>query len=234
MYTRFRGPALARASPAWLLGLAACGGSQGAPAAARRARALAVRVAPARSQDVVYEIKALGSLEAEEMVQVTAEVEGAVSDVHFHEGDRVGTGHRAGATSTPSATALECERAEANLRQARGRGRPGAERAGPARGAGRGAARGGGGAPARPDATPTAWSPTPTPPRPRATSRARTCSARRVRAPRAGVINTRSVETGQFVRTGDVLATHRGHEPPAPALQGLGGGVAARAHRADR
>ena len=42
------------------------------------------------AQDVTYQIKALGSLEAEEIVQVTAEVEGAVTAVRFHEGDRVG------------------------------------------------------------------------------------------------------------------------------------------------
>ena len=62
---------------------------RGAAAAAPQRPALTVRVAPSLVQEVVYQIKALGSLEAEEMVQVTAEVEGASSDVRFHEGDRV-------------------------------------------------------------------------------------------------------------------------------------------------
>src|SRR5437773_10784355 len=48
-----------------------------------------VRVAPAAVREVVYQIKSLGSLEAEDMVQVTAEVEGAVTEVRFHEGDVV-------------------------------------------------------------------------------------------------------------------------------------------------
>jgi multidrug efflux pump subunit AcrA (membrane-fusion protein) len=36
-----------------------------------------VKVAPVRAQDVVYEIKAPGTLEAEELVQITAQVEGS-------------------------------------------------------------------------------------------------------------------------------------------------------------
>ena len=74
---------------------AGCRGSKGDPAAAPRRSAVPVQVAPAAVQDVVYPIKALGSLEAEELIQVTAEVEGAVSEVLFHEGDRVSAGDRA-------------------------------------------------------------------------------------------------------------------------------------------
>ena len=48
-----------------------------------------MRVAPVQVQDVVHQIKALGSLEAQDMVQVTAQVEGVVSEVRFREGDRV-------------------------------------------------------------------------------------------------------------------------------------------------
>ena len=73
--------------------LAACGGSQGStPSPGAKPRGLSVRVAPVAVQDVVYEIKAPGTLEAEELVQITAEVEGAVKDVRFHEGDRVDRG----------------------------------------------------------------------------------------------------------------------------------------------
>jgi multidrug efflux system membrane fusion protein len=54
-----------------------------------RARTVQVRTALAETRDVAYRVTALGSLEAEEIVQVTAEVEGAVTEVRFHEGDRV-------------------------------------------------------------------------------------------------------------------------------------------------
>jgi len=69
---------------------AACGRSQGAGPPPGAVRALTVRVAPVVAQDVVYEIKAPGTMEAEELVQITAQVEGAATAVHFHEGDRVG------------------------------------------------------------------------------------------------------------------------------------------------
>ncbi|MGH9333831.1 MAG: biotin/lipoyl-binding protein, partial [Vicinamibacteria bacterium] len=54
-----------------------------------RLRAVQVRTAHVTTEDVSYRVAALGSLEAEEIVQVTAEVEGAVTEVRFHEGDRV-------------------------------------------------------------------------------------------------------------------------------------------------
>jgi multidrug efflux pump subunit AcrA (membrane-fusion protein) len=66
-----------------------CGGAQPATRAAGGRPSLTVRVAPVVVEDVVYQIKALGSLEAQDLVHVTAEVEGAVTDVRFHEGDRV-------------------------------------------------------------------------------------------------------------------------------------------------
>ncbi len=74
--------------------ISGCGGTRGSAAppssAAAAARALRVRTAPVVERDVIYSVEALGSLEAEELVQVTAEVDGAVSEVLFHEGDRVG------------------------------------------------------------------------------------------------------------------------------------------------
>ncbi len=53
------------------------------------ARSLNVRMGPVASRDVVYSVQALGSLEAEELVRVTAEVQGAVAEVLFNEGDHV-------------------------------------------------------------------------------------------------------------------------------------------------
>lgn len=104
-------------SIALLAGLA-CGRSQGAPAPATPgALALSVRVAPVVVKDVVFRFTALGSLEAEELIQVTAEVEGAVSQVLFHEGDRV-TPQTVLLRIDPDRYRLEVERADASWRRA--------------------------------------------------------------------------------------------------------------------
>src|SRR5688500_6084801 len=67
-----------------------CSRSQGAPAPGpRRGGGVTVRVEPVTVRDVVYSIQSVGSLEADEVVQVTAEVEGAVTAVLFDEGMRV-------------------------------------------------------------------------------------------------------------------------------------------------
>lgn len=96
----------------------ACKGKESAAAPrAQGQRPLTVRAAPVTVQDVVYEIKAIGSLEPEEMVQVTAEVQGAVSEVRFNEGDRVGK-DTVLARIDPDRYRLEAERAEANYRKA--------------------------------------------------------------------------------------------------------------------
>jgi multidrug efflux system membrane fusion protein len=199
-------PAFSAGAGALLLtGLVACSGSQGAPAARSAPGKLAVRVGLAQTQDVAYEIKALGSLEAEELVQVTAEVEGAVSEVRFHEGDRVGTGTVL-ASIDPQRYRLELQRADANLRRAQAES-----------------------ARARADLArretlaeeklvaaeelQRAQTDTDRLDADAAANKAALEIARQnqrrseVRAPRAGVINTRTVETGKFVRAGDVLAT---------------------------
>jgi len=98
---------------------AGCGRPQGAAASSGGpgAQAIPVKAAPVQAQDVTYRIHALGSLEAEEMVQVTAEVEGALSEIRFHEGDRV-TPQTVLALIDPERYRLEAERAEANYRKA--------------------------------------------------------------------------------------------------------------------
>ncbi|HEY3120153.1 MAG TPA: efflux RND transporter periplasmic adaptor subunit [Vicinamibacteria bacterium] len=183
----------------------ACAKGQGAPPGQGQARALMVRVAPVAVQDVVYAIKSLGSLEPEELVQVTAEVEGSVSNVRFHEGDRVGPGTVL-ALIDQSRYKLEAERAEAGYKRALAdqhraeadlkrreelsrenlvpfeelnRSRQEAERL----------------------AADTAAA--------KAAMDIALQNLRRaaVRPPQAGVINTKNVETGQFVKTGTVLAT---------------------------
>jgi membrane fusion protein (multidrug efflux system)/multidrug efflux system membrane fusion protein len=186
--------------------LAACGRGQGAtpPAGAARS-ALRVRVAPAEVRDVVFAVKAVGSLEAEEVVQVTAEVEGAVSEVLFHEGDRVSP-RSVLLRIDPERYRLEAQRAEASYKKALAdqhraeadlerreelaradlvaveelnRSRGETERM-----------------TAESAAAKAAWD-----------IAAQNQRRSEVAPSRAGVINTRVVETGRFVKAGDVLAT---------------------------
>jgi multidrug efflux system membrane fusion protein len=187
-----------------LLG-SACGGSQGAASARPQRQALRVRVAPVVVQDVIHLIKALGSLEAQDLVQVTAQVEGVASDVRFREGDRVGP------TTVllridPDRHRVEAERAKALKDQATaelGRAQADLQR--------------------RESLAASQLLST------EELARSRGENARleaavevakaayelalqdwrraEVMPPIAGVINTRTVDTGQFVRTGTVLAT---------------------------
>jgi membrane fusion protein, multidrug efflux system len=101
------------------LALTACGHTQGAPSPSPggAARALPVKAGPVQLRDVTYRIQALGTLEADEMVQITAEVDGALSSVKFREGDRVGADTVLVAID-PDRYRLEAERAEANYRKA--------------------------------------------------------------------------------------------------------------------
>jgi len=183
----------------------ACGGAPGSAASAKPSRApLMVRVAPVLVQKVVYEIKALGSLEAEEIVQVTAEVEGVVSDVRFHEGDRVSPATVL-ARIDPDRYRVEHERAQAALAQATaelGRAQADLERREELAKAELVAAEEMTRSRGENERLAAAVE----------VARAALGIARQnlrkaeVRAPQAGVINTRSVETGQYVKMGEVLA----------------------------
>jgi multidrug efflux system membrane fusion protein len=187
--------------------LSACsrgGGIARGPSSAA-SRALRVRTAEAIAKDVAYRVSALGSLEADEMVQVNSEVEGAVAEVRFREGDRV-TPETVLARIDPERHRLEAARSEATYRRAvadqrraqadldrreelardqlvaveeLNRARQETERMGAEAAA----------AKAGLDIA--------------LQNRRRS----EVRPPRAGVINTRSVDTGQFVRVGTILAT---------------------------
>src|SRR5689334_13318588 len=77
-----------------LLLLAACkpgGPTPGAPAGAGMKRAFPVEVHPVGTEDVKYTIDAVGTLEPEEQVKVTARVQGMVEKVLFEEGAKVTT-----------------------------------------------------------------------------------------------------------------------------------------------
>ena len=190
-----------------LVSSSGCGRSQGAstPPPGAGARALRVRMAPVAVQDVVYRIKALGSLEAEEMVQVTAEVEGAVSAVEFHEGDRV-TPETILVRIDPDRYRLEAERAEATYKKALAD-----QRRAEADLARREQL-------AREELVAAEELNRSRQETERLAAEAAAAKAARdialqnlrrseVRPPRSGVINTKAVETGQYVREGTVLAT---------------------------
>jgi len=185
--------------------VASCGGSResGPPRGGRAA--LRVRVAPAAVQDVVYQIKALGSLEAQDMVQVTAQVEGVATDVRFNEGDRV-TRSTVLLRIDPARYRLELERAKAQLDQAK------ADREQAEADLKRREALAQSELLSAEELTRSR------------TDRNRLAAAvdvaqaaegialqnlqrAEVQAPIAGTINTRTVDTGAFVRTGTVLAT---------------------------
>lgn len=184
----------------------ACGRTQGeAAAGARGPRAVVVSVAPVAVQDVVYQITAQGSLEAEEVVQVTAEVEGQATAVNFQEGNRVTPGTVL-ALIDPDRYRLEVQRAEAAYKKAvadaeRAKGElarrevlareqlVSADELNRAQGEADRLA-------AEADATRAARD-----------IAVQNVQRSRVRAPRAGVINTRSVETGQYIQPGAVMAT---------------------------
>jgi len=184
---------------------AACGGPAQAPGGRPPRQTLRVRVAPVQIQDVVHEIKALGSLEAQDLVQVTAQVEGVASEVGFREGDRVSP-QSVLLRIDPERHRLEAERASALEQQARAEleraqsdlarresladsNLLSAEELTTSRGETNRLAA----------AVAVAV----------AAHQLALQNQRRadVRPPIAGVINTRTVDTGQFVRTGDVLAT---------------------------
>lgn len=76
-----------------------------------------MRTARVATRDLAYEVHALGSLEAEELVQITAEVPGAVKEVLFHAGDRA-TRDTILVRIDPDRYRLEAERAAAAERRA--------------------------------------------------------------------------------------------------------------------
>jgi multidrug efflux system membrane fusion protein len=183
----------------------ACGPGSGASSAKTARPAVVVRTATVAVQDVAYQIKSLGTLEAQDLVQVTAQVEGAVAEVRFHEGDRV-TPETILLRIDPQRYRLEAERAEASYRQvAADAERSQAdfarrqELAASQLVAAEELTR------AKQD---TAGLRAASEAQKAAAAIARQNLARaEVRAPIAGIINTRSVDTGQFVKTGTVLAT---------------------------
>lgn len=183
----------------------ACSNSDAKPGAGKGARALAVRTAPVTARDVTYEVKALGSLEADELVQITAEVSGAAKEVAFQAGDRV-TADKVLVRIDPERYRLQAEQADAAHRRALAdwkraqsdlarreelakgqlvaveelnRSRQETERLAADAAAAEASLK----------------------------IAQQNLQRSSVRAPRAGQMNTRTIETGQFVQVGTTLAT---------------------------
>ena len=93
------------------------GGPGGAVRGGRGAAAIPVKAGLVKVQQVTYSIQAVGSLEAEDMIQVTAELDGVLTEVKFREGDHV-TKDTVIALIDPDRYRLEADRAEANYRRA--------------------------------------------------------------------------------------------------------------------
>jgi len=182
-----------------------CNRSQGAPAPPARRGGVTVRVEPVAVRDVVYSIQAVGSLEADEVVQVTAEVEGAVTAVLFDEGKRVSP-RTVLARIDPERYRLEAQRAEAAYRKAQadqGRAEADYQRREELareklvsveelnRASGERARLAAEAASVR-----AAWN-----------IALQNVRRSEVRAPAGGVINTKKIEKGQWVKQGDVLST---------------------------
>ncbi len=94
-----------------------CGGGGDSAPGRKAGRSLPVVTSTVAARDVVYEVRALGSLEPEELVQITAEVGGAAKEVLFNAGDHV----RADTVLVridPERYRLEAARAEAAHRRA--------------------------------------------------------------------------------------------------------------------
>ena len=202
---------------------------------ARRPTKFPVEAQPVAARAVEYAVNAVGSIEAFEIVQVTARVPGVVERVHLREGQKVAPG-AALVEVEPQRYRLEVEASKATLEKtmaAEADAKAGVDRREQAVAATPGLI---------PGEEIESWR-----------TRQRTAVAdvaekkaalaqaelnlrdAYVRAPVAGLIETRRVQTGQYVQAGTVLATLVRREPlllrfsvPAPEASALRTGMKAR------
>jgi membrane fusion protein, multidrug efflux system len=196
-----------------LLAIAACTSQAPTPPAQKTAPRFPVQVQPVTTQQVQYSLTSVGSVEAFEKIQVTAHVAGKVERVLFTEGDTVGRNQVLVEIDmqryqlAQKAAAATLERAEAALAEASS----GLERRQKAVAENPGII---------PGEEIQGWS-----------TRVRTLNAEvlqskiakqqadldardaAVRAPAPGMIQTRTVQTGQYVQPGTVLATLLRRDP---------------------
>ena len=179
----------------------------GGPGGARKNMEFPVEVKPVESRKVEYSISAVGSLDAFERVSVTARVAGTVERVLLREGQVVGRG-QALVEIDPERYRLAVEAAQAALQKAsagRSEAEAGYSRRQVASAKNPGLIRG--------EEVETWRTKVQTAAAEVSAAQAALSQARLnlrdafVRAPVAGIIQTRTVETGQYVPVGTVLAT---------------------------
>ena len=179
----------------------------GGPGASRKNMEFPVEVRPVESRNVEYSVNAVGSLDAFERVAVTARVAGAIERVMFTEGQLVKKG-QALAEIEPERFRLAVAAAEATVNKARaalGEAEAGYARRQAASAKNPGLIRGEEVETWRTKVQSTAAE----------VQQAQAALAQAklnqrdafVRAPVSGIIQTRTVETGQYVPVGTVLAT---------------------------
>lgn len=201
-----------------LLAFAGCSpgsdaGGKGKGARGRTPLPFPVEVRPVEAQDIEYSVRAVGSVEAFETVQITSRISGVVDKVHFVEGEPV----KKGAVLVEIDArrfALSVQAAAAALERARAAGAEARENLERREGVAKG----------NPGLIPGEELAS-------FRTRARTAAAEErsaevalaqarldlrdavVRAPVAGILQSRTVQTGQYVQTGTVLATLLQREP---------------------
>jgi RND family efflux transporter MFP subunit len=210
-------------------------GARPAGGGGRRALKFPVQAEPVAAKTVEYAVNAVGSIEAFETVQVTARVQGVVERVRFAEGERVGTG-KVLVEIEPRRFKLAVDAARAGLEKAK------ANRLGAENGLNR-----------REQAVAATPGIIPGDEIAQFRTRVRTSEAETsemeaavaqaelnlrdayVRTPIGGIIETRKVQTGQYVQPGTVLATLVRRDPmllrfqvPAAEAAALRPGMTAR------
>jgi membrane fusion protein, multidrug efflux system len=182
-------------------------GAGGRPQGGRAGAAFPVEVVPVSTRAVEYTVTAVGSVEAFEIVQVTARVPGAVERVHFREGSTVKQGDML-VEIEPERYRLAVEEARAAVEKARA-GLAEAE-AGLARRDGANKENAG----LIPGEEIDAWRTRVRTARAEVTAQEaglqqadRNMRDAQVRSPFAGIIQTRDVQTGQYVQPGTLLST---------------------------
>ncbi|REG37797.1 multidrug efflux system membrane fusion protein [Archangium gephyra] len=189
------------------------GGGKGGGPGGRGPLQFPVEVRPVESRDVEYVVSSVGSVEAFEQVQITARVAGVVEQVRFMEGQSVKKGEVL-AEIEPTRYSIAVRSAQASLEKAL------AAKAEADSAASRRAAAN----EVKPGLLPAEQIDT-------ADARARTAAADAsaaraaveqaelnlrdayVKAPMEGVLQTRTVQTGQYVQPGTVLATLLRRDP---------------------
>lgn len=188
-------------------------GGPGGGKGSRKSMEFPVEVRPVESRKVEYTVTAVGSLDAFERVAVTARVAGTVERVQFIEGQVVGTGQTL-VEVDPERYRLAVQAAEAALQKAsagRSEAEAGYSRRQAASAKNPGLIRG--------EEVETWRTKVQTAAAEVAAAQAALSQARLnlrdayVKAPVSGIIQTRTVETGQYVAVGTVMATLMRRDP---------------------